>query len=407
MPLTDPKVRNAKPRESAYTLADGEALFLVVSPKGVKTWRYRYRMHGKQQTYTIGRYPDYSLAEARAKRDEARKLVERGIHPTRHKKAERARRRAESANTFKAVAEEWRAKKVPAWGSERARQVKWILQNDVYPKIGDLPMREINAPEILDILQTAESRGAETVALLIRQICSAVFRYAAATHRADHDPAAALRDAVQRPKVQHRAPLEQREIPNFLERLHFYRGRRETKIALKVLLYTFVRPSELREATWSEFDLDSAEWRIPAERMKMGEPHIVPLAPQVVALLRELYTLTGHQQWLFPNIRRPKEPMTATTLNRALENMGYGGKFSSHGFRATAATILNEQGWNPDYIERQLAHAPRNKVRAAYNRAQYLTERRTMLESWANFIDGLAAGASVVPIRTVEPVYSA
>ncbi len=262
---------------------------------------------------------------------------------------------------------------------------------DVFPFVGKLPIRSVSAAHLLEILSRIEGRGAATVALLVRQWSSAVFRYAVATLRADADPAAALKGAIHRPRVQHHKPLAREQIGEFSQALEQYGGYRTTVIALRLMLLTFVRTVELRKAEWIEFDLDRAEWRIPAERMKMRESHIVPLSAQAVELLRELSSLTGGRRLLFPNYRKPNECMTATTLNRALERMGFNGKdsigFSAHGFRATASTMLNEMGYRSDVIERQLAHAERNKVRASYNQAEYLEERRQMMQAWADDID--------------------
>ena len=274
----------------------------------------------------------------------------------------------------------------------------------MFPYIGALPIRNVTSAHLLEILRRVEGRGAETVALLMRQWASAIFRYAVATLRADADPAVALKGAIHRPKVEHRKPLTRDQIAAFVKALDAYGGYRTTVIALRLALLCFVRTVELRAAEWVEFDLDRAEWRIPAERMKMREPHIISLSRQAVALLRELHTLTGGQRWLFPNYRRPKTCMTATTLNRALERMGFNGKdsigFSAHGFRATASTILNEAGYRPDVIERQLAHKDRNKVRASYNQAEYLEERREMMQQWADMVDDMAKQESkVTPIK--------
>jgi integrase len=262
----------------------------------------------------------------------------------------------------------------------------------------------VTAAHLLEIVRRVEGRGAETVALLARQWASAIFRYAVATLRADIDPAAALRGAIHRPKVVHRKPLSREQVADFVKAVDGYAGYRTTVIALRLMLLTFVRTVELRAAHWAEIDLDRAEWRIPAERMKMREPHIVPLSRQAVELLRELHTHTGGRGMLFPNYRNPKTCMTATTLNRALERMGFNGKdsigFSAHGFRATASTILNEMGFRPDVIERQLAHAERNKVRASYNQAEYLEERRAMMQQWADLTDEMAKdGDKVTPIK--------
>lgn len=416
--LKDTNIRNAKPSDSPYKLTDSHGLYLEVRPSGKKLWRYRYRIAGKENVFALGEYvkePDrethaqaqariagghLTLAEARTERDKARALVKQGIHPAHNRAAQKASNVAANANTFEAIAREWIDQKKPKWAPYYLRQVERFLASDVFPHIGNLPIRSVTAAHLLEIVKRAEKRGAETVAILLRQWCGAVFRYAVATLRADSDPAAALKGAIHRPKVEHSKPLTRKQIPELLKELDKFGGYRTTVIALRLLLLTFVRTVELRKAEWEEFDLDAGEWRIPEGKMKMREAHIVPLASQAVALLRELHTLTGGQKWLFPNQRKPKECMSATTLNRALERMGYGGKFSAHGFRATASTILNEMGYRPDVIERQLAHKERNKVRASYNQAEYLAERTAMMQAWADLIDELAKGENkVVPIK--------
>lgn len=393
MPLTDAKVRTAKPTSKSAKMADGGGLYLEVRPTGAKLWRYRYRIAGKENIFAIGEYPSVSLADARVEHVRARALVAEAVHPSHNRKVERLTNLVANANTFGAVANEWVAKKSANWTAYYQRQVAGVLEADVLPHIGKLPIRSVTAAHLLEIVRRVEKRGATTIALLIRQWSSAIFRYAVATLRADNDPAAALRGAVERSKIVHHRPLSRAQIVHFVDTLDRYGGYRTTVIALRLMLLTFVRTVELRKAHWSEFDLDDAEWRIPAERMKMREPHIVPLSKQAVELLQELRTYTGGRGLLFPNYRRPGECMTATTLNRALERMGFNGKggigFSAHGFRATASTILNEQGYRSDVIERQLAHAERNKVRASYNQAEYLAERQVMMQDWANFIDGL------------------
>jgi integrase len=394
VPLTDAKIRNTKPGEKPIRLNDGGWLYLEIRPSGTKLWRFRYRIAGKENIYAIGEYPQVGLADARSAREEARELVKQGIHPAHHRKAQDLITVRENANTFEAVTREWIAQKKPGWTAYYLRQVERFMESDVFPHIGALPVRSVTAAHLLEIIKRVEGRGAETVALLVRQWCSAVFRYAVATLRADADPAAALRGAITRPKVEHRKPLTRAQITAFLKALDGFSGFRTTTLALRLALVTFVRTVELRAAEWSEIDFDRAEWRIPAERMKMREPHLVPLSTQALALLRELHKLTGNQRWLFPNFRRPETCMTATTLNRALERMGFNGKdsigFSAHGFRATASTILNEAGYRADVIERQLAHKERNTVRASYNQAEYLAERRDMMQQWADLVDGLA-----------------
>jgi len=400
MPLTDAKVRTAKPEAAPIKMADGGGLYLEVRVTGAKLWRYRYRIAGKENVFAIGEYPVVSLAEARAEHAKARALVSSGVHPSYNRKVERLSNLVANANTFEAVANEWIAKKATNWTPYYQRQVVNVLGADVFPHIGKLPIRSVTAAHLLEIIRRIEARGATTIALLVRQWSSAIFRYAVATLRADGDPAAALRGAVERTKIEHHRPLSRSQIVRFVGELEKYGGYRTTVIALRLMLLTFVRTVELRKAQWSEFDLDAAEWRIPAERMKMREPHIVPLSKQAVQLLEELKTYTGGRGLLFPNYRRPKECMTATTLNRALERMGLNGRdsigFSAHGFRATASTLLNELGYRSDVIERQLAHAERNKVRASYNQAEYLGERRVMMQEWANFIDGLLKKAKNV-----------
>ncbi|KAF7600360.1 MAG: integrase [Candidatus Dactylopiibacterium carminicum] len=393
MPLTDAKIRTTKPADKPQKLADGGGLYLEVRPTGAKLWRYRYRIAGKENVFAIGDYPNIGLSDARELHRKARGLVEQGIHPSHNRQAERLANNAANANTFEAVAREWMAKKSAGWTPYYLRQVENFLSGDVFPYVGKLPIRSVTAAHLLEIIRRIEGRGAETVALLVRQWSSAIFRYAVATLRADSDPAAALKGAIHRPKVEHRKPLSREQIAEFATALDEYGGYRTTVIALRLMLLTFVRTVELRKAEWSEFDLDRAEWRIPAERMKMREPHIVPLSRQAVELLRELHTHTGGRGLLFPNYRNPKECMTATTLNRALERMGFNGKdsigFSAHGFRATASTILNEMGYQSDVIERQLAHAERNKVRTSYNQAEYMKDRRTMMQEWADMVENM------------------
>lgn len=420
--LTDTTIRNAKPGDLPFKLTDSNGLYLEVRPSGNKLWRYRYRIAGKENVYALGEYvkePNgetldqasariagghLTLAEARIERDKARALIKQGIHPAHNRAALKASQVAENANTFEAVAREWIEKcstrKKKPWSPYYRRQVDRFMDGDVFRFIGNLPIRSVTSNHLLEIVQRAEKRGAETVAILLRQWCGAIFRYAVGTLRADGDPSVILKGAIQRPDVQHCKKLTRKQIPELLKELDKFGGYRTTVIALRLLLLTFVRTVELRGAEWKEFDLDAGEWRIPAERMKMREPHNVPLSSQAVELLRELHTLTGGQKWLFPNQRQPKQCMSATTLNRALERMGYGGKFSAHGFRATASTILNEMGYRPDVIERQLAHKERNKVRASYNQAEYLAERKTMMQAWADLIDQMPNDINkVTPIK--------
>ena len=419
--LTDTKIRNTKKSNKPIKLTDSSGLYLEVRPSGSKLWRYRYRIAGKENVFALGeltkepiRETDtekreriqqgrLTLVEARTEREKCRGLVKQGIHPSHNRKMQLITRVSENSNTFQAIAVEWISQRKSKWTAYYLRQIENTMEADVYPYIRTLPMRSITAAHLLEIIKRVEKRGAETVAILIRQWASAIFCYAVSTLRAVADPAAALKGAIHKPKVKHSKPLSKKDIPEFMKSLESDSGYRTTVIAMRVLLLTFVRTVELRAAEWSEFDLDGNEWRIPAERMKMGELHIVPLSVQVIELLCELHALTGEQKFLFPNYRSPKICMTATTLNRSLNRMGYGGKFSAHGFRATASTILNEIGYRSDVIEKQLAHAEPNKVRASYNQAEYLPERKTMMQDWANLIDELAKPDSkVTPIKRKE-----
>lgn len=404
MPLTDAKIKNAKPSEKPVKLADQGGLYLLIHPNGSKLWRYKFRIAGKEGVFSIGAYPEITLAEARIEHGKARDLVKQGVNPTHSRQAEMLAVHASNANTFEAIAKEWIDKKTPGWTPYYLRQVTRFFASDVYPAIGNLPIRQVTAAHILAILQKAEKRGAKTVAMNIRQWCGAVFRYAVATLRADVDPAAALKGAVQRDPVKHSKPLTKAEVAKLFKALDEHGGYRTTVIALRLIMLTFVRTIELRAAEWSEIDLDGAVWRIPGERMKMRELHIVPLSCQAVELLRELHKLTGNQKWLFPNYRRPDSCMTGTTINAALKRMGFAGKdgigFSGHGFRSTASTMLHEAGYRTEVIERQLAHAERNKVKASYNQAEYMPERITMMQQWADMADEMAKGdGKVVAIK--------
>jgi integrase len=396
MPLTDIAIRKAKSKKKPYKLSDFGGLYILVKPNGAKLWRWKYRIDGKENVYSIGDYSSISLVDARVERDSARLLVKQGIHPAHNRQSQKAAQVEDNANSFIVVAKGWIDQRKPKWTPRYLEQIEKVLKDDVYPHVGNLPMRSITAAHLLAIIKRVEKRGAETVAMLIRQWCSSIFRYAAAHLLADADPAAMLKGAIDRPKVKHSQPLTKKDIPKFINALESYGGYRPTIIALKLLMLTFVRTVELREAEWKEFDLDLEEWHIPAERMKMREAHTVPLSQQAVELLLELQTLTGINGLLFPNYRYPKTCMSPTTLNRALESMGYGGRFTAHGFRATASTMLNEMRYPTDYIERQLAHAESDKTRASYNRAEYLPERKEMMQTWANLIDEMAKPVSKV-----------
>ncbi|MCX7192424.1 MAG: tyrosine-type recombinase/integrase [Proteobacteria bacterium] len=390
MPLTDIAVRNAKPKEKLYKLSDMGGLQLHVSPTGARLWRYKYRIAGKESSFSIGNYPDTTLAKAREIHGKARDLVQQGIHPIHHRKQQELERFLASGNTFKSIATDWIAQKKSKWSAYYQLQVERGMRVDVYPDIGSIPIKQITAAHILKIVRTVEKRGAPTVAILIQQWCSSIFSYAVVNLKADYNPVAAIKGVIDRPNVEHNKSLLIEEIPDFIRALSDYGGYRTTCIAIKLLMLTFVRTAELRKAEWKEFDFEKAIWLIPAHKMKMRRPHIVPLSKQSIKLLLELKEWTGSRSVLFPNYRNPSTCMTATTINRAIERMGYSGRFSAHGFRSTASTILRETKKIPVvYIERQLAHAHKNQTEAAYDHAQYLDDRIEMMQIWADFIDTL------------------
>lgn len=401
MPLTDTRVRNSKPLTKTHKLSDGGGMYLLITPDGARYWRLDYRFAGKRRTLALGVYPAVALASARTRREDARKLLAQGIDPNAVKKAIKRDVKLASENTFEIIAREWIAKQRKRLADRYCTLLLARLEGDIFPQIGSRPIGEISAPELLDVLRKVEKRGAIETARRLRQTCGQVFRYAIATARAKDDPTVALRGAISAPKRSrgHKAmPLN--EVPNFLRALATYDGEPRTRLALKLMLLTFTRTTELRAAKWAEFEkLDNenqALWRIPGERMKMKREHVVPLAPQAVAALRELRELAGSvaSPYLLPSPSRAGH-MSNNTMLYAMYRMGYHGRATVHGFRTMASTALNEMGFRPDVIERQLAHEEQNDVRAAYNRAEYLSERRAMINHWANNLDALA-GANVL-----------
>lgn len=389
MPLTDTRIRQAKPAEKPYKLADGKGLHLEVRPNGSRLWRYRYRLAGHENMYAVGAYPEVTLAGARSEREKARALVKRGIHPSHSRKLERVRQAHEHANTFEAVAREWIADN--NWSGRTLAQRNYILEHDVFPAFGLLPVRQVTPALCLSVLKRVEKR-APTMAAIASQTISAICRYSVATLRAETDPTAPLRGSLRLRPVKHHKPLSRDEILGFIRKLEACTAHPSNKMALQLMLLTFVRTVEMLHARWSEFDLAAALWRLPAMRMKMREPHIVPLSLQAVELLNNLHAITGNGEHLFPNRDNLRRPASRGVLWKVVESMGYGGRFSPHGIRATASTILNELGFRPDVIERQLAHAERNRTRSAYNTAEYLPERRAMMQAWADYLDAATGG---------------
>lgn len=412
--LTDTAIKAAKPEDKPYKLYDMGRLYLLVSVAGSKYWKWNYRLDGKDCTYTIGEYPGIGLAKARSLRDDAKKLVDQGIHPLDHKKELRFRQKSEVATTFWSVAKEWIEIKTPSWSPYYAKQVKTFMERYVGDAdIGTRPIKNITARDVFELVRgvaqrTSKSKderksgGAPTLAINLRQWCSAVFRHAIVSGRATHNPVEDLKagDVVVRPPVKNNRALCPTEISVLLGALRSYRGTRSTQIAVELLLLTFVRTGELRLATWNEFDLKRAVWTIPARRMKIkaNGDHVVPLSRQSVSLLEELRKVNSYptnvvSQLLFPNRVQPDTCISATTINRALEYMKLNGKgtigFSAHGFRGTASTLLHEMGFRPEVIEVQLAHKESNSVKAAYNKAMYLSDRVEMMQKWSDYIDTL------------------
>ncbi|EFO4074889.1 integrase, partial [Escherichia coli] len=375
MPLNDMQIRRAKPEAKAYTLGDGQGLSLLVEPNGSKSWRFRYRYAGKPKMISLGVYPTITLAEARARRDEARKIVAEGKNPSEVRKEQKLALRIQSENAFEKIAREWHQMKSAKWSAGYASDIIEAFQNDIFPYVGTRPVGEIKPLELLNVLRKIEKRGALEKMRKVRQRCSEVFRYAIATGRAEFNPAADLSSALEVHKSNHFPFLKSDEIPDFLRALDSYAGSRLVQIATKLLMVTGVRTIELRAALWQEFDLDNAIWEIPAERMKMRRPHLVPLSTQALGFLNELKSMTGNYRYVFPGRNDPNKPMSEASVNQLIKRIGYAGKLTGHGFRHTLSTILHENGFNTAWIEMQLAHVDKNTIRGVYNHAQYIEDR--------------------------------
>jgi integrase len=397
--LTDPAVKNASPKEKQFTMYDAEGLFLLVKPNGSKLWRWKYRVGGHEKRISLGAYPKVSLKAAREARDRHQTALKGGVDPSAVKRVKIAEERA-ATETFQTITDEWFEEFRHTWTASTAETIISRLRMDVFPYLGDRPIKDISPPELLTVIRRIAARGAVETARRDLQKCGQIFRYAVATGRAERDVTADLRGAIAPPAKRHFASIhEPREIGELLRAIDAYRGSPVTRCALKLAPLTFVRPGELRHAEWSEIDMEAAEWRIPAERMKMREKHIVPLSLQALSVLEEIRPLTGTGRYVFPGGRSAARPMSENAVLAALRRMGYAqGEMTGHGFRSMASTILHEQGWPSDVVERQLAHGERNKVKASYNFAQHLPERRKMMQAWADYLDALREGGKVVPI---------
>lgn len=400
MPLTDTAIRNAKPQNKQYKLTDEKGMYLLINKAG-KYFRLDYRFAGKRKTLALGVYPDVKLVEAREKRDDARKLIANGVDPGQTRKVQKSIQIEQSENSFEAIAREWHGKYSSNWADSHAKKIIRRFELYIFPWLGSRPIAEISPPELLAVLRRIESQGILETTHRAQQICGQVFRYAIATGRAERDSSADLRGALAPVKHGRMATIiEPKKIGELLRAIDGYGGTPVAKCALRLAPLVFVRPGELRHAEWVEIDLDKAEWRIPAEKMKMKDPHIVPLSSQAVEVLFEILPITGQGQYVFPSVRTNSRPMSENTILAALRRMGYTKEeMSGHGFRAMASTVLHEQGWPSDIIERQLAHAERNSIKAAYNHAQHLPERRRMMQAWADYLDTLKSGGKVLSLR--------
>lgn len=402
--LSDAKVRSAKPQESEYKLFDGGGLYLLVTPSGGKSWYLKYRFEDKEKKLSIGPYPEISLEDARVKKAEAKRHIVNGIDPGVVRKAQK-QAKTEEKESFETVAREWHMKFASTWTPGHANTIMSRLERDLFPWIGSKPIVEIKAPELLTVLRRVESRGALETAHRIRTIAGQVFRYAVATGRAERDPSGDLKGALPQPGEKHHAAItDPKEVGPLLRAIDDYRGHFVVKCALKLAPLFFVRPGELRNAEWSEIDLEERVWNIPAHKMKTRQAHIVPLCDQAVQILKELKQFTGASRYVFPSGRSFTRPMSDMAILAALRRMEYDrDTMTGHGFRAMARTILDEVlHVRPEYIEHQLAHSVRDPLGRAYNRTTFLPERREMMQLWADYLDGLKKGAQVLPFMKRE-----
>jgi integrase len=399
--LTNLQIQNTRPTDRVTQYTDDRGLYLEVHPSGSKLWRYKYRFMGKQMRLAIGRYPDVSLAEARRRRDDARRQLDDGIDPLAKRKRDKLVAVFNAANTFGEIAKEYIDKQVAQGQADATTQkANWLLEQ--LKPIWDYPVVDIKPIDLLAALKRIEAKGKYETTRRCRSFAGRVFRYAVATGRGESDPSAILRGALVVPKVKHHAAiLDPKPMGELLRAIDAYSGHKITRLAMQVSPHVMARPGELRMAEWSEFDIDNAVWKIPAERMKMRRPHQIPLSRQVLAYLEELFALTGPNGFVFPAFHTWRRPMSENTMNQAFRRMGYAtGEVTAHGLRTTASTLLNESGkWSPDAIERSLAHADANSIRGVYNRGRYWDERVSMHQWWSDHLDMLRDGAAILPFN--------
>jgi len=404
MSLSELKVRNAKAKEKFYKMTDGDGLYLLIAETGRKLWRFRYRFEGKEKLLALGKYPEISLLDARRRRDDARKLLANGVDPGAVRKAQK-QSKIEDTETVEVIAREWHEKFKSTWTEGHADKLRRCLERDVFPWIGTRPIKEIKAPELLTVLSRVESRGVLEGAHRVRGICNMIFRYAVATGRAERNPAQDLIGSLPPVKEKHLAAIiEPKKVRELLLAIDGYSGSYVVKLALQLSPLVFVRPGELRHMEWEEVNFENDLWSIPAEKMKMREPHLVPLSRQAKKILEELNKLTGTSKYAFPSGRTYDRPMSNNAVLAALRRMGYTkDEMTPHGFRAMARTMIDEVlQIRPDFIEAQLAHRVSDPLGRSYNRTHHLNERRKMMQTWADYLDGLKAGAKVIPFVGVK-----
>ena len=393
MGLTYQEITQTKPKTKPFKLSDSGGLYLYVTPSGRKTWRLKYRYQGKERTLTIGKFgkTDISLADARVARDDAKRILAQGLDPSSEKKRSKLEKKQRTENTFEAVAKDWWETKKNGWTDKHAGAVLHTLEVNVFPSLGLLPVSEISPQQVLQVIRTIEKRGSLEMASKVLQRCRRVFSFAIIEGKCAVNPATDLKDALKTPEVRHHPSLTAKELPEFLRRLSSYDGHIQTKLATKLTLLTFLRSIELRGGRWEEIDWINKQWNVPAERMKgkkgKKKDHLVPLSRQALAVLGDLQELNGDGGLIFPSERNPAKHISENTILGAFYRMGYHSRATPHGIRTTASTILNEEGFNPDAIERQLAHVPQDKIRGTYNKALYLPEREKMMQWWADYLD--------------------
>lgn len=396
MKLTARQVDTSKPKDKPYKLSDGGGLYLLVSPNGSRYWRLKYRIAGKEKLLALGVYPDITLAEARQKRADAKKVLAAGGDPGQEKQEEKQAKEQAVANSFERLAMEWHSHKSTSWSEGYAEHLLMYLKKDIFPFIGQKAITDISQVEMLNVLRKMEQRGVLDKLKKTRQACRQIFTYAIITGRAEHNPVSDLAGVLKSPKQQHYPHLLVDQIPDFLRALSEYSGSTITRNATRLLMLTGLRTIELRASEWIDIDFDKGVWNIPAERMKMRRPHLVPLSSQVRELLEEIHQLTGRGKYVFPGRNDAGKPMSEASINQVIKRIGYDGKATGHGFRHTMSTILHEQGYNTAWIETQLAHVDKNSIRGTYNHAQYLDGRREMLQWYADYMAALENGENVV-----------